>query len=262
MKNTADTSKRRSLRRLRTKIFIRRNGVYLGAMLMLLVIGGISAAVLGVKQTGKGSPAELSYDERLNEAVAVSERPAPTAHAPSHEWETASPYAGQTPAPTPEPTLMPDLTPAPSVSPAPAPAESPAPPVDGALIKGFAMDCLVWSKTLRQWMTHPGVDIAAPKGTEVRAVMPGTVKRVYEDDMLGTTVLVEHEGGVATVYAGLQKDPPVKEGDKVALRAVIGYVGDTAISECADESHLHFELWLNDIPNDPENLIVFKKKAG
>ena len=260
MKNTADTSKKRSLRRLRTRIFIRRNGVYLGAMLVLLVIGGISAAVLGVKQAGQGSAAERSYDERLSEAISVSPTPRPTARPgfPSGDITPTLPPAK----PTAEPTLMPDLTPAPSVSPAPTPPESPAPPVDGALIKGFAMDCLVWSKTLRQWMTHPGVDIAAPKGTEVRAVMPGTVKRVYEDDMLGTTVLLTHEGGVTTVYAGLQKDPPVKEGDKVGLRAVIGYVGDTAISECADESHLHFELWLNDIPNDPENLIVFKKKAG
>ena len=91
--------------------------------------------------------------------------------------------------------------------------------------------------------------------------MPGTVKKVYDDDLLGTTVLIEHEGGVSTLYAGLQKEPPVKEGDRVAARGFIGYVGDTAISECADESHLHFELWLNGIPNDPENLIVFKKEA-
>lgn len=254
MKELSDTNRKRSLRRLRTRIFMRRNGVYLGAMLALLVAAGITAGVLGMKETGTGSPAEKSYDERLKDAAVSTPAPSPAQPANTHK-------PLPTPEPTAEPTLMPDLTPAPSATAAPLPKDQPAPPVDGILIKGYAMDFLIWSKTLRQWMTHPGVDLAAPKGTEVRTVMPGTVKKVYDDDLLGTTVLIEHEGGVSTLYAGLQKELPVKEGDRVAARGLIGYVGDTAISECADESHLHFELWLNGIPNDPENLIVFKKKA-
>ena len=91
------------------------------------------------------------------------------------------------------------------------------------------MDCLIYSKTLGQWMTHSGVDIAAPKGTEVRTVDAGTVKRVYDDDMLGTTVVIEHANGLTTVYAGLKKEPPVMEGDAVNARDLIGYIGDTAI---------------------------------
>ncbi len=256
MKEMPDTNRKRSIRRLRTRIFMRRNGVYLGALLALVVVAGITAGVLGMKESGTGSPAEKSYDERLKDAASAT--PAPTASADAPRSTRAPFFSAE---PTAEPTLMPDMTPAPTATAAPVPKDQPAPPVDGILIKGYAMDCLIWSKTLRQWMTHPGVDLAAPKGTEVRAVMPGTVKKVYDDDLLGTTVLIEHEGGVSTLYAGLQNEPPVKEGDRVAARGLIGYVGDTAISECADESHLHFELWLNGIPNDPENLIVFKKKA-
>ena len=218
----------------------------------LLAIGGAVLLMTGGNDK-PSTPAEHSGDETLKDAESrTTPEPYPTFPPTRPSIPTAEPEI------TPVPTLVPDMTPAPTVTPAPDGKKNWVSPVDGRLIRGYAMDCLIYSKTLGQWMTHPGADIAAPKGTEVRAVADGTVKRVYDDDMLGTTVIVLHEGGVETVYSNLQKNPPVKEGDRISSRGLIGYIGNTAISECAEESHLHFEIRKDGRPVDPSDYIVFK----
>ena len=254
MDRKTENHRKRARRRLRASIFIRKNGPLIALGLCIAVIGGVTAAIFG---GGKKAPAERSYDERLDEARLGTDKPEATK--PPLGIKIPFTVDG-TPGPTSAPTVVPDMTPAPSKEPDAVPNANWTPPVDGRLIRVYAMDFLIYSKTLGQWMTHSGVDIAAPKGSEVRAVDAGTVKRVYDDDMLGTTVVIEHSNGVTTVYAGLKKEPPVKDGDAVKARDLIGYVGDTAISECAEESHLHFEIWISGKPVDPESCIVFKKK--
>lgn len=246
-------------RRLRASMFLKKNGLYITLALCLALIGGVSAAVFGGRKTPE-TPAEHSLDETLNEAQsAQTDKPSASAGPKA----TRQPFVIiGTPEATSSPTLIPDLTPAPPQDTSAPPAVNWTSPVDGRLMRVYAMDCLIYSKTLGQWMTHPGVDIAAPKGSEVRAVDAGVVKRVYNDDMLGTTVMIEHANGVTTVYSGLKKDPPVTEGASVASRDIVGYIGDTAISECAEESHLHFEIWISGKPVDPESCIVFKKSTN
>ena len=249
--------RKRARRRLRASIFLRKNGLYIALGLCLAIMGGVTAAIFGAGGSKK-TPAENSFDERLSEAQTGMDKPDAT----KPPFGIKIPFTVDgTPKPTAAPSVVPDMTPAPSKEPDPVPAANWTPPVDGRLIRVYAMDCLIYSKTLGQWMTHSGVDIAAPKGTEVRAVDAGTVKKVYDDDMLGTTVAIEHANGAVTVYAGLKKEPPVKEGDSVEARGLIGYIGDTAISECAEESHLHFEIWIAGKPVDPETCIVFKKNG-
>ena len=50
---------------------------------------------------------------------------------------------------------------------------------------------------------------------------------------------------------------PVKEGDKVNKGHVIGYVGETASSECGIQSHLHFEYLVNGAGKDPREYVLF-----
>lgn len=257
MNNKRKTAEAKAARKRRASRFLNENGLLLAALICLTILGGAFALILGTKQSPPETPAEHSYDERIADVRTADPKSDPTYPAilPS---KTPKPSEGTAPAETTAPTLMPDLTPAPSATPAPKPREPWISPVDGKIIRVFAMDGLIWSKTLKQWMTHPGVDIAAPKGTEVRSIEEGVVERVYDDDLMGTTVIIAHDGGIKTVYSGLKKDPPVKEGDSVAIRALIGYVGDTSISECSEESHLHFEFILNDQWVDPVNYVVIK----
>lgn len=83
-----------------------------------------------------------------------------------------------------------------------------------------------------------GVGIAAPTGTPVRAVAPGTVSLAAPLGTYLTSVLVEHGGGYYTFYAYLN-DATVRVGDRVLRGQVIGHVGGATSDQ---GPHLHFEI--------------------
>ncbi len=124
-------------------------------------------------------------------------------------------------------------------------------PVAGETIKDYAMDCLSYNETTRDWRVHNGIDIAAEAGTTVKAAAPGTVYTVFKDDTMGHTVVIRHEGGYTTQYASLAEDVSVEVGDVVQMGDVIGTVANTALLETAQGDHLHFSVTLNDEPIDP-----------
>ena len=125
-------------------------------------------------------------------------------------------------------------------------------PVAGEIITGYAMDCLVYNETTRDWRVHNGIDIAAEAGTQVVASADGTVYTAYEDDAMGYTVVIRHENGYVTTYSGLAKELSVEVGDAVKMGQAIGTVGNTALLESALGDHLHFSVTCNDKPMDPE----------
>ncbi len=124
-------------------------------------------------------------------------------------------------------------------------------PLEGDVLAVFSRDALIYSQTMADWRTHEGLDIAAEGGSLVCATQDGTVTAVYDDDYLGTVVVVSHSGDLATVYANLAETPSVAVGDTVSAGEVIGQVGDTALLETADPSHLHFEVYENGVAVDP-----------
>ena len=115
-------------------------------------------------------------------------------------------------------------------------------PVKGEILSGFSLEVLAYDETMGDWRTHSGIDIAAPVGTQVLAVSAGTVASVEQDDLMGTTVVIAHAGGVESIYANLAAVPTVEAGDQVSIGAVIGAVGTTAVAESARAPHLHFEM--------------------
>lgn len=117
-----------------------------------------------------------------------------------------------------------------------------AKPVEGEIQKEFAKDTLVYSETLKEWITHTGIDIKADKTTVVKAAEEGTVKSIKNDPRYGITVVIEHSKGYTTVYSNLLTAEFVKEGEKVKQSQTIGTVGNTATFEIADDYHLHFEI--------------------
>ena len=124
-------------------------------------------------------------------------------------------------------------------------------PVQGEIIKGFAKDTLLYSETLKEWITHTGIDIKAEKTTVVKAAEDGTVKSIKNDPRYGITVVIEHAKDFETIYSNLYTAEFVKEGEKVSKGQTIGTVGNTATFEIADESHLHFEILKNGENVDP-----------
>ncbi|MBE6996086.1 MAG: M23 family metallopeptidase, partial [Ruminococcaceae bacterium] len=101
--------------------------------------------------------------------------------------------------PEPEPIPEPKPVSAPTSIPDTAPVVAEPPrlvvsPLKGEVLAAFSVDDLIYSETMEDWRTHDGVDIAAAIGTTVMAASAGTVAAVFNDSMMGTTVVLEHSG--------------------------------------------------------------------
>ncbi|MBP3672402.1 MAG: M23 family metallopeptidase [Oscillospiraceae bacterium] len=128
-------------------------------------------------------------------------------------------------------------------------------PLEGDTVAGYAMDCLSYNETTRDWRVHNGVDIAAEEGTPVLAAADGVVYTTYSDDTMGTTVVIRHDGGYTTKYSSLAEELSVKSGDTVELGQTIGCVGATALIENAIGPHVHFSVTYRDAEMDPMEFI-------
>ena len=128
-------------------------------------------------------------------------------------------------------------------------------PVSGSVAKQHSTSIPVYSETLEAWKIHTGIDITTDDGADVFCVADGEVTKVYSSAMLGNTVEITHKNGVKTVYSNLSGENLVTVGTKLDSGAKIGCVGDSAISELADEPHLHFEVIVNEASVNPLDYI-------
>ncbi len=124
-------------------------------------------------------------------------------------------------------------------------------PLTGEIELPYSVDALVYNRTMGDWRTHEGVDLAAAQGTQVMACASGMVEAVYNDEMYGTTVVLNHGGGLCSSYSNLAATPTVYVGDGVVAGEILGSVGDTALCESGEVNHLHFVMSLDGVPVDP-----------
>ena len=174
----------------------------------------------------------------------------------------------QEPAPTldiqPTPT-QPVVKPAPVVIPEPEPQPEitePAEllpqvvsPLDGTTVTVFSMTELLYDTTMADWRTHDGIDVQAEEGAAVKTAAGGTVQSVTDDELMGTTVVIDHECGYSTRYSSLQKDVPVTAGQQVVAGEVIGRVGTTSAAESQMGPHLHFSVSRDGAVIDPRDYV-------
>ncbi len=113
-------------------------------------------------------------------------------------------------------------------------------PVDGVVSKGFRMN-------VTPDREHHGVDIAAPHGTLVRAAGGGVVAFAGMDSVFGHVVIINHGGGLETLY-GHNSRLLVGVGDSVRAGQEIARVGSTGESSAP---HVHFEVRRGGRPVDP-----------
>ena len=128
-------------------------------------------------------------------------------------------------------------------------------PLEGETVAEYAMDCLSYNQTTRDWRVHNGVDIAAAEGTPVLAAADGTVYTVYDDETMGTTVVIRHEDGYTTKYSCLAQEVMVAAGDTVTMGQQIGCVGTTALLESALDPHVHFSVTCDNEVVDPAEFL-------
>ena len=118
-------------------------------------------------------------------------------------------------------------------------------PCSGSLLKEFSPDVPLYSETLADWRVHPGIDISAPLGAEVYSAGDGIVSDMYEDLKNGYTIVIDHEGGIRTVYSNLMDLETVDIGTHVKRGDVISSVGDTTLFEVVADTHIHMEMFLD-----------------
>ncbi len=115
-------------------------------------------------------------------------------------------------------------------------------PIKGVVSKGF-------DRTL-----HPWVDITAPAGTMVMAVLDGTVVYSAWEEGSGYTLAIQHSGDILSIYKNNQKILR-KTGDAVKAGTAVGVLASSASLTKGD--HLHFELWSDGQAVDPVQYIKF-----
>ncbi|MCR8843929.1 M23 family metallopeptidase [Paenibacillus sp. SC116] len=113
-------------------------------------------------------------------------------------------------------------------------------------LQGFTWDNVSSPYRSKHRPNHAGIDIAAPKGTEVYAAWNGTVVRSRNSQSAGLHINILHTDGYMTRYMHLSK-LHVKEGEKVQQGQLIGLVGSTGQST---GNHLHFEIRRNASTSD------------
>lgn len=132
-------------------------------------------------------------------------------------------------------------------------------PASGTLQKEHSVDVPVFSITMEDYRTHNGVDICAAAGSEVVAAADGTVKEIWSDPMMGNCISLSHAGNAVTTYKNIGEQLPdgIEKGVSVHAGDLIATVGDTALEEIAEESHLHFEMTVDGTPVNPKDYISF-----
>jgi murein DD-endopeptidase MepM/ murein hydrolase activator NlpD len=103
---------------------------------------------------------------------------------------------------------------------------------------------------------HLGVDIAASPNQSVVAVLDGTVLLATYTSEMGYTICIAHPGELISVYKHCESLIK-KSGDRVKQGEVIALVG-RGQDHSLQGSHLHFELWYQGQPLDPEKYILFQ----
>ena len=130
-------------------------------------------------------------------------------------------------------------------------------PIEGDILKEYAKDSLIYSETLKEWTTHLGIDIKAERATVVKSAADGIVKYIKNDPRFGLTIIIEHSNGFETRYCNLLTTEFVSEGEEVKAGQTIGTVGDSAVYEIVDESHIHFEILKDGESVSPSEYIKF-----
>jgi murein DD-endopeptidase MepM/ murein hydrolase activator NlpD len=99
--------------------------------------------------------------------------------------------------------------------------------------------------------SHPGIDIAVPPGTPVRAAGGGSVSEAGYNADYGLFVLLRHPSGYETMYGHMSR-LIAAEGDEVQAGEVIGLSGNSGRSTAP---HLHFEIRRDAKSIDPLELV-------
>ena len=123
-------------------------------------------------------------------------------------------------------------------------------PVNGTIIMSYSMDKTVYFQTLDQYKYNPTVVISGAEGDQVLCGTTGIVKSIDVTAETGTTVNVDIGNGYELFYGQL-KEVPVKVGDYVEAKSVLGYVSQPTKYYSVEGSNVYFEMRKDGQPINP-----------
>lgn len=107
--------------------------------------------------------------------------------------------------------------------------------------------------TLDRYCMHQGMDFEAAAGTEVCAVLKGTVKEIVTNHIIGENyVTISHANGMTSTYKYIDAKEGLKVGDSVNCGDVIGTIAQANGMEMKQGEHLHLEINVNGKNADPD----------
>ncbi|TXK72567.1 M23 family metallopeptidase [Mesonia sp. HuA40] len=110
------------------------------------------------------------------------------------------------------------------------------------------------SESFNPQTKHYAVDVVAQENTPVKSIADGTVIFAEWSAATGYVIILEHNHGLLSVYKH-NKSLTKAQGELVVAGEVIAKVGNTG--ELTTGPHLHFELWSNGYPVNPQEFIEF-----
>lgn len=122
-------------------------------------------------------------------------------------------------------------------------------PIGNEVLKPFSDGQPVYSETMQDWRTHNGTDFKGEKGTEVKAVADGTIRKVENDPLWGPVIEIDHGFQIISRYCGVTAKE-LTQGQKVKVGDVIGNLAEIPV-EIVEEPHLHLEIQMEGKYVDP-----------
>ncbi len=123
-------------------------------------------------------------------------------------------------------------------------------PLGTQILKDYSNGEMVSSKTMNDWRVHNGIDFTGADEAEILAIQQGTVVNVYNDEMWGIVVEIDHGNTMTAKYCGFKSGTTLKKGETVKKGSVIGKLGIIPVEQ-ADGPHLHLEITVNGVITDP-----------
>ena len=123
-------------------------------------------------------------------------------------------------------------------------------PVNGTILLNYSMDKTVYFSTLDQYKYNPAVIISGAEGDQVISATTGIVKSIDVTAETGTTVNIDIGNGYELFYGQL-KEVPVKVGDYVEAKTVLGYVSQPTKYYSVEGCNVYFEMRKDGQPVNP-----------
>jgi len=129
-------------------------------------------------------------------------------------------------------------------------------PVKGSISVGHDPEMQVFSPTMQDYRVHLGIDINASIGAAVYAAADGKIEKIWQDPLMGTCLAISHSGGAVSYYKNLSETfaEGIEVGAGVRSGQLLGSVGESAMIESSQEPHLHFEVTVAGLQEDPAKL--------